>query len=96
MQISVWDHARYVLDRENPFPEMAAQMHLLSEAGVRKCNIYLPTVGNLDAYLAAAAEVNMAVEARIHPREEIPRPVLRTMPETRWQEMEARHGIRLA
>jgi uncharacterized lipoprotein YddW (UPF0748 family) len=96
MQISVWDHARYVCDRQHPFPEMAAQMHLLAEAGVRKCNIYLPTVGNLDAYLRAAAEVSMAVEARIHPQEAIDHPVLRTMPETRWQEMEARHGIRLA
>ena len=67
MEISIWDHARYVKDRSNPFPEMAAMLRRFAGAGISRTDIYLPEVGNLDAYCAAAAEAGLAVEARLHP-----------------------------
>ncbi len=81
MEISIWDHSRYVKDRSNPYPEMAAMLRRFAGAGISRTDIYLPEVGNLDAYCAAAAEAGMTVEARLHPEHAMERPPMRVLTE---------------
>ena len=93
MEISIWDHARYVKDRSNPYPEMAAMLRRFAEAGISRTDIYLPEVGNLDAYCRAAAEAGMAVEARLHPQHAMEHPPMRVLTEEQRHHMKEKQGI---
>ena len=93
MEISIWDHSRYVKDRSNPYPEMAAMLRRFAEAGISRTDIYLPEVGNLDAYCRAAAEAGMAVEARLHPQHAMEHPPMRVLTEEQRRHMKEKQGI---
>ena len=93
MEISIWDHARYVKNRSNPYPEMAAMLRRFAKAGISRTDIYLPEVGNLDAYCAAAAEAGMTVEVRLHPQHAMERPPMRVLTEAQRQRMKQEQGI---
>ena len=95
-QLKIWDHCRYVKNRENPYDEMARHLETMAQAGVSASIIYMPEVISLDDYCRAARQAGIAVEARIFPAWGVESPVLRTLPEKDWAEMEKRFGIRLA
>ncbi len=94
-EIKIWDHCRYVLNRTAPYDEMARHLEACARAGITTANIYLPEVISLPDYCRAAANAGLKVEARIFPAWNNPSPVLRTLPESQWLDMEKRFGIRL-
>jgi hypothetical protein len=93
MEISIWDHARYVKDRANPYPEMAAMLRRFAGAGISRTDIYLPEVPDLGAYCTAAAEAGMTVEARLHPEHAMEKPPMRALTEAQLQAMQERQGL---
>ena len=93
MEISIWDHSRYVKERSNPYPEMAAMLRRFAEAGISRTDIYLPEVGDLDAYCKAAMEAGMTVEARLHPEHAMVRPPMRVLTEAQRRRMKEEQGI---
>ena len=93
MEISIWDHSRYVKDRSNPYPEMAAMLRRFAGAGISRTDIYLPEVGNLDAYCKAALEAGMTVEARLHPEHAMEHPPMRVLTEAQRSRMKAEQGM---
>lgn len=96
-QIGIWDHCRYVSDREHPYDAMARHLERMRGCGVSISDIYLPEVISLDDYCRAAQNCGIAVEARITPSWSAPDSVVkRTLPENQWRDMESRFGIRLA
>ena len=95
-QLKIWDHCRYVTNRERPYDEMARHLETMAKAGISSTIIYMPEVISLDDYCRAAKEAGLAVEARIFPAWGVKDPVLRTLPPEEWEEMEKRFGIRLA
>ena len=95
-RIGIWDHCRYVVNREQPYDEIVRHMERMRKAGVTWCNIYLPEVPSLDAYCQAAAACDMRVEARITPAWAGNEVINRTLPEELWAEMESVYGIRLS
>ena len=66
-QLKIWDHCRYVKNRENPYDEMARHLETMAQAGVSASIIYMPEVISLDDYCRAARQAGIAVEARIFP-----------------------------
>jgi len=95
-QIKIWDHCRYVEDKLRPYDEMARHLDTMAKAGICATIIYMPEVISLDDYCRAARQAGIAVEARIFPAWNVDNPVMRTLPEADFQEMEKRFGIRLA
>ena len=95
-QLKIWDHCRYVENREKPYGEMARHLAIMAEAGISASIIYMPEVISLDDYCRAAEQAGIAVEARISPAWGVKDPVCRTLPEKKLIEMEERFGIRLA
>lgn len=96
-EIGIWDHCRYVTDRNHPYDEMARHLEQMRGCGVSISDIYLPEVISLDDYCRAAKNCGMRVEARITPAWAAPNAVVRrTLPDNQWLEMESRFGIRLA
>ena len=95
-QLKIWDHCRYVKDRQKPYDEMARHLETMAGAGISASVIYMPEVISLDDYCRAAEQAGMAVEARISPAWGVKDPVRRTLPEKDLQEMEKRFGIRLS
>ena len=95
-QLKIWDHCRYVTNRERPYDEMARHLETMGKAGISATIIYMPEVISLDDYCHAAKEAGLTVEARIFPAWGVKDPVLRTLPPAEWEEMEKRFGIRLA
>ena len=95
-KLKIWDHCRYVTNRERPYDEMARHLETMGKAGISSTIIYMPEVISLDDYCRAAKEAGLAVEARIFPAWGVKDPVLRTLPPEEWEEMEKRFGIRLA
>ena len=95
-RIGIWDHCRYVVNREKPYDEMARHLERMRNAGVTLTNIYLPEVPSLSDYCRAAANCGMQLEARITPEWAGKDVVKRTLPEELWKDMEAKHGIRLS
>ncbi len=95
-QLKIWDHCRYVENREKPYDEMARHLGIMAEAGISASIIYMPEVISLDDYCRAAKQAGIAVEARISPAWGVKDPVRRTLPEKDLLEMEERFGIRLA
>lgn len=95
-RIGIWDHCRYVNNREKPYDEMARHLERMRKWGVALTNIYLPEVISLDDYCRAAANCGMELEVRITPAWASKDIVLRTLPETEWIRMESVLGIRLA
>ena len=95
-RIGIWDHCRYVVNREKPYDEIARHLERMRKAGVTFADIYLPEVPSLDDYCRAAAACGVAVEARITPEWAGPDVIKRTLPEELWQDMEKRYGIRLS
>ena len=94
-RIGIWDHCRYVVNREKPYDEMARHLERMRNAGVTLTNIYLPEVPSLSDYCRAAANCGIKVEARITPEWAGQGVVKRTLPEELWQDMEKKYGIRL-
>ena len=95
-RIGIWDHCRYVVNREKPYDEIARHLERMSKAGVTLADIYLPEVPSLDDYCRAAANCGIAVETRITPEWAGKDVVKRTLPEELWQDMVSKHGIRLS
>ena len=95
-RIGIWDHCRYVVNREKPYDEIARHLERMRKAGVTLADIYLPEVPSLDDYCRAAANCGMLVEARITPEWAGKDVVKRTLPEEMWQDMEKKYGIRLS
>ena len=95
-QLKIWDHCRFVENRERPYDEMARYLDTMAQAGISATVIYLPEVISLDDYCRAAQHAGIAVEARIFPAWGVRDPVFRTLPEKDMEEMEQRFGIRLA
>ncbi len=95
-KLKIWDHCRYVTNREKPYDEMARHLETMGKAGISAAIIYMPEVISLDDYCRAAKEAGLAVEARIFPAWGVKDPVLRTLPPAEWEEMEKRFGIKLA
>ena len=95
-RIGIWDHCRYVVNREQPYDEMARHLERMRNAGVTLTNIYLPEVPSLSDYCRAAANCGMELEARLTPEWASPAVVRRTLPEEEWQRMEQTLGIRLS
>ena len=87
-RIGIWDHCRYVVNREKPYDEMARHLERMRNAGVTLTNIYLPEVPSLSDYCRAAANCGMLVEARITPEWAGAGVVKRVLPEELWQDME--------
>ncbi|MFA6928950.1 MAG: hypothetical protein WCT05_01385 [Lentisphaeria bacterium] len=94
-RIKIWDHCRYVREKADPYPEMLRHLQICAEAGIDTTIVYLPEVISLSRYCQAAAKAGIQVEARIFPAWQNPAPVLRTLPEAKWQEMQTRYGITL-
>ena len=94
-RIGIWDHCRYVVNREKPYDEIARHLERMRKAGVELADIYLPEVPSLDDYCRAAANCGIKVEARITPEWAGQGVVKRTLPEELWQDMEKKYGIRL-
>ncbi len=95
-QVKIWDHCRYVTNKNRPYDEMARHLETMAKAGVSTTIIYMPEVISLDDYCRAAAAAGLKVEARIFPAWQVENPVNRTLPEHDLAEMERRFGIRLA
>ena len=95
-RIGIWDHCRYVVNREKPYDEIARHLERMRKAGVTLADIYLPEVPSLDDYCRAAANCGMLVEARITPEWAGKDVVKRTLPEDLWADMEKKYGIRLS
>ena len=95
-RIGIWDHCRYVVNRQQPYDEIARHLERMRKAGVTWADIYLPEVPSLDDYCRAAANCGVQVEARLTPAWAGKDVVKRTLPEALWQEMENKYGIRLA
>ena len=95
-RIGIWDHCRYVTNRQAPYDEMARHLERMAKYGVSLTNIYLPEVISLDDYCRAAANCGMELELRITPAWASPEVVNRTLPEEEWQRMESTLGIRLS
>ncbi len=95
-RIGIWDHCRYVVDREKPYDEIARHLERMRKAGVTMADIYLPEVPSLDDYCRAAANCGVDVEARITPEWAGQGVIKRTLPEDLWQDMEKKYGIRLS
>ena len=87
-RIGIWDHCRYVVNREKPYDEIARHLERMRKAGVTLADIYLPEVPSLDDYCRAAANCGMLVEARITPEWAGKDVVKRTLPEDLWADME--------
>ena len=94
-RIKIWDHCRYVREKAAPYPEMLRHLQICAAAGIDTSIIYLPEVISLPAYCQAAAKAGLKVEARIFPAWQNPAPVLRTLPDEKWTEMQERFGITL-
>ena len=94
--LKVWEHCRYVENREHPYDEMVRNLETLAKAGIRQTDIYMPEVISLDDYCRAASAAGVSVEARVFPAWNVADPVNRTLLESELQEMEERFGIRLA
>ena len=95
-RIGIWDHCRYVVNREKPYDEIARHLERMRKAGVTLADIYLPEVPSLDDYCRAAANCGMLVEARITPEWAGAGVIKRTLPEDMWADMEKKYGIRLS
>ena len=95
-RIGIWDHCRYIINREKPYEEMVNYMERMRRAGVTLLNIYLPEVPSLDDYCRAAAVCGMQVEARITPAWAAQDIVCRTLNESEWAQMEAEYGIKIS
>ena len=95
MKIKIWDHARFVLDKANPYPEYKSMFRLLADNGVSHIHAYLPEIGDLKAYCQAAGEAGISVDAWINPAKELPNPPLRMITEEQMEEMYRTQGIRL-
>ena len=95
-RIGIWDHCRYVVNREKPYDEIARHRERMRKAGISVADIYLPEVPSLDDYCRAAANCGMLVEARITPEWAGKGVIKRTLPEDLWAEMEKQYGIRLS
>ncbi len=95
-RIGIWDHCRYVVNREKPYDEIARHLERMWKAGISVADIYLPEVPSLDDYCRAAANCGMLVEARITPEWAGKGVIKRTLPEDLWAEMEKQYGIRLS
>ena len=74
MEISIWDHSRYVKDRSNPYPEMATMLLLspsefrrrfeaMSEAGVQGACIFNKTNIYSDDYLSVIKEYDTTIHS---------------------------------
>ncbi|MBR7143941.1 MAG: hypothetical protein IKD10_03270 [Lentisphaeria bacterium] len=95
-RIGIWDHCRYVVNREKPYDEIARHLERMRKAGVTLADIYLPEVPSLDDYCRAAANCGMQVEVRITPEWAGKGVIKRTLPEDLWADMEKKYGIRLS
>ena len=95
MQISIWDHARYVTDQSNPRPETIAYMKRLVDAGIRRVLVYWPRLAAPDCYLDAAAETGLEVEIWIHPERMMKNPPMRVLSEEQCQAMRKNLDIAL-
>ena len=95
-RIGIWDHCRYVVNREKPYDEMARHLERMRKAGVTLTNIHMPEVPSLDDYCRAAAACDISVEARITPEWAGKDVVKRTLPEESWERMQSEYGIRLS
>lgn len=87
------DHARYVRNRDNPFPEMLAHLRKMASCGVRATEIYMPEVISLPDYKRAAGEAGMLLELRVFPGWNVPGVVKRQLLPGQQEEMRKRFGI---
>ena len=95
MQISIWDHAKYVTDKANPRPEMRANLKRLADAGVKRVLVYWPYLEDHDGYLEAAAEAGLQVEPWIHPERMMKHPPRRVLTPEQLQAMRRNLDIEL-
>lgn len=95
MKIKIWDHARFVVNKEKPYPELKAMFRLLADNGVSHIHVYLPEIRDLREYCMAAGEAGITVDAWVNPARELPNPPMRQITEEQMEEMYRTQGIRL-
>ncbi|MDD3694795.1 MAG: hypothetical protein PHG44_02370 [Lentisphaeria bacterium] len=93
--LSCWDHARQVKNKQEPYDELCPEMARKKAMGIDCVIAFMPTMSNFAQYCRAAREAGIAVQSWITPRTLIENPVDRCLPEEQWQKMEKIHGIRL-
>ncbi len=96
MKIKIWDHARFVQDKANPYPELKAMLKTFAENGISHIHAYLPSIGNLKPYCDAAENAGITVDAWIHPAAELSNPPMRKISDAQMDEMERTQGLRLS
>ena len=95
MKIKIWDHARFVVNKEAPYPELKSMFRRFADNGISHIHAYLPSIGDLTTYCHAANEAGISVDAWIHPDLNLPNPPFRKITDEQMEEMYRTQGLRL-